>query len=125
LGEQVKFKDTFSNIWSTHEVDLEDFSLEMTLICSVSLQSIEQKGGAFLDLVELQESVNNLINISFWWTLVSVSDHLSETNSCLWVHWHDLSQNLNEIWNMASLLAVWHDFIELVSFNKTLNNLIW
>ena len=78
-----------------------------------------------MDLVELEESVHDLIDVGFWWALVSRGNHFSETNSGLRVHWHDLSQDLDEIWDMSCLGAVWHNFIKLIGLNQTLDNLIW
>jgi hypothetical protein len=52
-----------------------------------------------------------LVNISFWWTLISISNHLSKSNSSLGINWHNLSQNLDKVWNVATLLAIRHDFV--------------
>lgn len=125
LSENVEFENTFGDIWSTHEVDFEHFSLKVTFILSVSFQGFKEEGSALLELVELEEYIHDLINLSFWWAIVSVGDHLGEPNSSLGINWHDLSKDTDKIWDMASLLAVWHDLIKLVGFNQTLNNFVW
>jgi len=125
LSEQIQLEDTLSNVWSAHEVNLKDFGLEVTLIWSIAFESIQQEGSAFLDLIELQESIHDLVDVSFWWALISVGYHLGKTDSGLWVHWHDLSKDLDEIWDMSCLLAVWHNLIKLIGFDQTLDNLVW
>lgn len=72
LGEEVKLENSLSNIWGTHEIDLKEFGLEMTLISSVCLECFQKEGGALLNLVELEEHVDNLISLSLWWTLISI-----------------------------------------------------
>ena len=124
LGEYVEFENSLSDVWSGHEVDLENFGLEVTLVLSVSFKSFQEESSALLEFVELKEHVNNLINLSLWWSVVSVGNHFSKSNSGLGVDWHDLSQNADKIWDMASLLAVRHDLIKLICFNQTLNDLI-
>jgi hypothetical protein len=124
LGEDIELENSLRNVWSTREIDLEDLGLQVPLIWSVLLQSLEKEGCALLDLVELQENVDNLINWSLWWSLIPVGDHPGETNSGLRVHSHDLSQNLYEIWDMTSLLAVRHDLVKLVGFDESLDDLI-
>lgn len=40
LSEQVELEDSLSYVWCAHEIDLEDFGLEMSLIGSVALKSL-------------------------------------------------------------------------------------
>lgn len=124
LREEIELEDSLGNVWSTHEVDLEDLGLQVSLIGSVALEGLEEEGGAFLDLVEFQENVDDLIDLGLWWTLVSVGDHSGEANSSLWVDRHDLSEDLDKIRRMSSLLAVRHDLVELVGLNESLNDLV-
>lgn len=124
LGEYVEFENSLSDVWSGHEVDFENFGLEVTLVLSVSFKSFQEESSALLEFVELKEHVNNLINLSLWWSVVSVGNHFSKSNSGLGVDWHDLSKNADEIWDMASLLAVRHDLVKLICFNQTLDDLI-
>jgi hypothetical protein len=65
-----------------------------------------------------------LINLSFWLSIFSVSNHFCKTNGGLGINRHNLSKNTDEIWNMSSLFTVRHDLIKLVGFNQTLNNFI-
>lgn len=125
LSEQVKLEDSFSNVWCAHEVDLENFGLQVSLIWPVSLKGFKEEGSALLNFVEFQEDVDDLIDLSLWWPLVPVGDHSSKTDSGLGIDWHDLSQDFNKVWLMACLLAVWHDLVELVCLNKSLNDLVW
>jgi hypothetical protein len=125
LGEQVEFEDSLGNLWSTHDIDLEHSSLEMSFIRSVVLQSLKKESCAFSDFVEFKENTGHVVNVCFGWSLVSVGDHLGKSNSSLWVDWHDLSKNLHKVWYVTSLLAIWHDLVKLVSLNKSLNNLVW
>lgn len=125
LSEEFKLEDTFGHIRSVDQVDLEHLSLEVALVGAVAFQGLEEECGALLDFVELEEGVDTLINVSLWWALVSVGNHLGEVDSGLWVDWHDLTQDFYEVWYMAGLLAVWHDFIELIGLNKALDDLVW
>jgi len=77
-----------------------------------------------LNFVELKENLSNLINIGFWWTLISICNHFSKSYCCLWVYWHNLSQNFGKIRDMSCLLAIWHNFIKLICFNQSLNHFI-
>lgn len=117
LGENVKFENSFSNIWSTHEVDFENFSLKVSLVLSVSFKSFKEESSAFLEFVEFKEYINDLINLSFWWSIVSVGNHFCKSNSGLGIDRHNLSKNTNKIWDMTSLFTVRHDLIKLVCFN--------
>jgi len=66
-----------------------------------------------------------LVDVSLWWALVSVGNHLGEVDSGLGVDWHDLAQDLYEVWDVACLLAVWHDLIELIRLDQALDDLVW
>jgi len=125
LSEDIQLEDTFSNIWSAHNIYFKNSGLKMTLIWSVVFQSFEKESCAFLDFVEFEENTSNLVNVSFWRTLISVCNHFSKTNSSLSINWHNLSQNLDKVWNMTSLLTVWHDLIKLICLDQSLNDLIW
>jgi hypothetical protein len=59
VGESVELEDTFSHIWSTHQVDLEKFGLEMTLIWSVRNQSFEQESSCLLDSSIFKEDLDH------------------------------------------------------------------
>jgi len=78
-----------------------------------------------LEFVEFKEYINNLINLSFWLSVFSVSNHFSKTNGGLGINRHNLSKNTNKIWDVTSLFTVRHDLIKLIGFNQTLNNLVW
>jgi hypothetical protein len=39
LSENVKFENSFSNIWGTHEIDLKNFSLKVSFVLSVTFKS--------------------------------------------------------------------------------------
>jgi hypothetical protein len=52
LSEKIEFKDTFSNIWCTHKIDLENFGLQVSLIWSIAFKSFKKESSAFLDFVE-------------------------------------------------------------------------
>ena len=97
----------------------------MALVWAVPFQGLEEECGALLDFVELEEGVDALVDVCLWWALVSVGNHLGEVDSGLWVDWHDLAQDFHEVWDMACLLAVWHDFIELIGLNEALDDLVW
>jgi hypothetical protein len=75
LSENVKFENSFGNIWSAHEIDLENFSLKVSFVLSITLKSFEKESCAFLEFVKFKEYVYNLINLSFWWSIISVSNH--------------------------------------------------
>ena len=124
LGENVKFENSFGHIWSAHQVDFENFSLEVALVLSVSFQSFKKESSTFLELVKFKEHINDLINLSFWWSVISVSNHFCKSDCGLGINRHNLSKNTNEIWNMSSLLTVRHDLIKLISLNQTLDNFI-
>ena len=125
LGEEVELEDTFGDVRSVDQVDLEHLSLEMALVWAVSLQGLEEECGALLDFVELEEGIDALVDVCLLWALLSVGDHLGEVDSGLWVDWHDLAQDFHEVWDVAGLLAVWHDLLELVGLNKALDDLLW
>lgn len=125
LGEEVELEDSLSDVRSAHEVDLKDFRLQMPLVGSVVLEGLEEEGGALLHLVELQKDGDNLIDLSLWWALISVRHHSREADSRLRIDGHDLSQDLDEIWSVAGLLAVWHDLVQLVGLDESLNHLLW
>jgi hypothetical protein len=65
-----------------------------------------------------------LLDVSLGLSLVSVGDHLSEINSSLGVHRHNLSQNADPVWVVTLLLAVWTNLIKLTSFDQTLDDLV-
>ena len=92
-GEDVQLEDAFGDIGGADDIDLEDFGLKMSFIRSVVLESFKKESSAFLDLVELQEDVSDLIDVCFWWTIVSVGHHLCQADSSLGIDWHNLSQN--------------------------------
>lgn len=77
-----------------------------------------------MEFVEFKEDINDLINLSFWWSIVSVSNHFGKSNCGLGVDRHNLSKDPDELWLMTSLLAVRHDLIELVCLNQTLDNFV-
>jgi hypothetical protein len=49
VGEAVHLEDTFSNIWGTHQVDLEELCLKVALIGTVLDQGLKKEGCSFLD----------------------------------------------------------------------------
>jgi hypothetical protein len=53
VGEAVHLKDTFSNIWGTHQVNLEELSLKVALIGTVLDQGLEKEGCGLLDAAVL------------------------------------------------------------------------
>lgn len=123
-GEEIQLEDALGNIWCAYDVDLEDLGLEVALIWPIVLEGFKKESSAFLDFVELEENMCDLVNIGFWWSLVSVGDHFGQSNCSLSIDWHDLPENLYEIGDMASLLAVRHDLVKLISLNKPLNDLL-
>lgn len=96
----------------------------MTLIRSVVLKGFKKEGCALLELVKLKEHVDNLVNVCFGRTSISVGNHFSKIYCSLGVDWNNLTHDLDEVSNMAGLLAVWHNLIKLSSFNQTLNNFV-
>lgn len=125
LREEVELEDTFGHIRRVDQVYLKNLGLEVAFVWAVSFQGLEEECGALLDLVELEEGVDTLVDVSLWWALVSVGNHLGEVDSGLWVDWHDLAQDLDEVWDMAGLLAVWHNLVELIGLDEALDDLVW
>jgi hypothetical protein len=117
LCEKIQLEDALSDIWSTHDIDFKDSGLKMTLVWSVILESLKKESSAFLEFVEFKEHINDLINLSFWWSVISVSNHFCKSDCGLGINRHNLSKNTNEIWNMSSLLTVRHDLIKLIGLN--------
>mmetsp|Transcript_30887 Transcript_30887/g.22455 ORF Transcript_30887/g.22455 Transcript_30887/m.22455 type:complete len:252 (+) Transcript_30887:300-1055(+) len=77
LSESIELENTLSYIRSTHQVNLEKFSLQVSLIRSVVLESFKQEGSSFLDAVIINENLNNTIKRSLWHaSCVTNSDHL-------------------------------------------------
>lgn len=70
--------------------------------------------------------MKHTIDGSLWDTIgISGCDHHSEVTGSFWILLNHGSKDLQEIWFVPCLLAVWHNFIELVSLNKTLDYLVW
>ena len=49
MGEATHLKDSFRNIWGTHQVNLEELSLKIAFIWTVLDQGLEKKSRGFLD----------------------------------------------------------------------------
>jgi len=125
VSEYIELEDTLSYIGSTHQVNLKELGLKMSLVSSVAFKSLKQESSGLLDAVVLKEHLHNAIKRSLWHTRsITGSNHLSKANSSLWVSWHNSTQDLHEVWLVTSLLAIRNDLIELVSFNQSLNDLI-
>lgn len=125
LVENIQLEDSFCDVWSTQEIDFEDFGLEVSLVLPVAFEGLEEESSALLEFIELEEDVHYQINLCLWRTSVSVGNHFGQANSCLRVRWHDLSQDCDEVWNMSCLLTIWHDFIKLVCLNQSFDNFVW
>jgi len=125
LVEDIQLENSFCDVWSTQEIDFKDFGLKVSLVLSIALESLKKESSALLKFVELEEDVHNQINLCFWRARVSVGNHLGQTNSCLRICWHDLSQDCNKVWNMSCLFAIWHDFIELICLNQSFDDFVW
>ena len=53
VGEAVHLEDTFSDIWGTHQVNLEELSLKVAFIGTVLDQGLEKEGCGLLDAAVL------------------------------------------------------------------------
>ena len=125
MTEQVQLEDSFGDLRSRHEVDLEEFGLKLAFVRAISFKSLEQEGSSFLYLIALKENLSNLVDRGLGVTLgVANSDHFCETNSCLGIGWHDVTEDSNEVRAVILLLAVGHNFVELVCFDESLNHAI-
>lgn len=118
-------EDTLSYIGSAHEVDLEKFSLEVTFVRSVALKSLEENCSGFLDSLMLKEDLNDSIERCLGLaTCITHGDHLCKVYCCCGVLWDNSSEDLHEVRLVSSLLAVGEDLVELVGFNKSLDDSI-
>ena len=126
VGEAIHLEDTFSNIWGTHKVDLEELSLKMAFIRTVLDQGLEKEGCSFLDATILKEYLNYAINGSFWdVSTLAIGDHLGQANGSLRIYRDHVSEDLYEVRSIVDLLAVRDDLICLSSLNESLNDSLW
>jgi hypothetical protein len=126
VSEKVQLEDTFSYVRSTHKIDLEKLGLEMAFIGSVALESLKENCSSLLNSLVLEEDLYNTIERSLRLTRsITHGNHLGKVDCSLRVLGHNSSENLHEVGLVSSLLAVRKDFIELVSFDKTLEDSVW
>lgn len=126
VGEAVHLENTFSNIWGTHKVDLEELSLKVAFIGTVLDQGLKKEGSSFLDATILKEYLNYAINGSFGdVSTLAVGYHLSQSNGSLRVYWDHVAEDLDKVGSIVDLLAVRYNLICLSSLNESLNNSLW
>jgi len=125
VAEDVQFEDAVGDIWRTHKINLKNFRLQMAFVWSVVFERFEEEGGALLQLVKLQENVHDLVDLCLWRPIVSVGDHFGKANGGLGVDRDDLSHDLDEIGDVAGLVAIGQDLIQLVGFNQSLDDFFW
>ena len=126
VGEDVELEDAFCNVGSTHEIDFEELSLEVTLIWSVLFQGLQKESSGLLDSGVFQEHLDYTVNGNLGDVAsVSVGDHLGKSDSSFRIDGHNVSEDLDEVWRVVGLLAVRHDFVVLVCLNQGLDDLVW
>lgn len=85
---------------------------------------MNQECSAVLNLVEFQEDVHNHGSISSGRAWIAASDHFCEVDTGRGIVGHDLPQKFDKVRAVSGLLAVGHDFIELVGLDEALNDLV-
>lgn len=125
MSEHLELEETFSNVRLRHEVDLEELSLEMSLVGQVALESLKQESCSFSNSAELEEDLKDSFDGRLGVALsISGSDHFGEVASSLWVLGDHLAHNLDPVWLVGSLLAVRKDLVKLSGLDKALDDFI-
>ena len=62
----VHLQDCISNLWSRHQVGLQNTGLPLSIFRTVKLHAINEESSHFLDSVELQEHLSNCVHIDVW-----------------------------------------------------------
>lgn len=125
VREEVQLEDSFGNLGRLHQVDFEQFSLQMTLIWAISLEHFQQEFGGFLDLAIFKVYLQDALNGVLWGALsISFSHHKGKRFGSSGIAGHNSPQNLQKVRFVASLLTVRQNFVKLVCLNQALHNLI-
>lgn len=97
----------------------------MSLVGEVTLKGLQEEGSSLLNVGVLKEDLDYLINRCLWVALgISHGDHLSKLDGSSRVGGNNSSQDLHEVGLVVRLLAVGDDLVELVGFNKSLDDLV-
>ena len=98
----------------------------MAFIHKVAFERFEKESSCFLNLIVFEEDLGYCFDWGFWVALgVTSGDHFGEAYRGLWVARNDWAEDFNEVWAVVHLLAVRDNLVELVRFNKSLDNFVW
>ena len=119
MREELHLHDSFCNLWSCCDIQLQKFGLEMTVLRLIFLQYLKKVSGGALEVIETDKYFGDCIDVD------PCASLLSQVQSGLWISTGYASDDTHIIWAYAILLTIGPNFVKLTSFYKSSEHFLW